>query len=490
MKKALYVFLLLFSLSACSKNKPSGNTVPAKPEILNLYPGKERVKLEFSFSDNNIAYFDVYWKGREKSKRINRSESANGVVNTFIEQLEEGNHTFDVVAYDAAGTASPAARTQGRAYGPSYEAGLTNLLAKELVNIEAQTPYIEWNGLQGEEVALDVDYTTEAGTLRRVRATKEDAKTLLPDYKQLSEISYQTRFLPEPNCIDTFSAPKESISFITLYKNLTAKNIVEKSGLINRILEQTTSTIHPDIEYTTLKLENASGAPYSLFVLRADLSKGSLSLTTLMPNNSTQFGLQTVKSMAEHRDAAGGKIIAAVNADFFDWSPVAGSPWGPVVVEGTVVKNSVKAGVVGTSYFGIKKDGTLSIDLVSALSPADYNNYQNLAGAGSNLLYLRGAPRVYNDVVREPRTMVGYTSDKILYLVVVDGRQPGHSVGMTIDELTAVMGSLNVYSATNLDGGGSSTMVLKNGNNFEIVNRYSDASPRAVANAIALKLSE
>ncbi|MCH5718983.1 phosphodiester glycosidase family protein [Niabella hibiscisoli] len=193
--------------------------------------------------------------------------------------------------------------------------------------------------------------------------------------------------------------------------------------------------------------------------------------------------------MAERRDAAGGKIIAAVNADFFDWSPVAGRPWGPVVVEEAVVKNFMKEGTGVTSYFGVKKDGSLAIDWTSSLSAADYNSFSNMTGGGTNLLYLRGVPQVYNDVVREPRTMIGYTSDKKVYLVLVDGRQPGYSVGMTIDELIAVMTSLGIYSATNLDGGGSSTMVLKNNEGaFEVVNRYSDVSPRAVANAIAIKL--
>ncbi|WP_114791283.1 DUF4998 domain-containing protein [Niabella yanshanensis] len=488
MIRSLYVAMLLV-LCACSKSESQADVIPGKVEALNIYPGKERVRIELSFSDPGIEYFDVYWKGRSLSKRIHKDEAVNRTVTSYIEQLNEGYHTFDVVAYNAGGKTSAAVQAQCMVYGEAYLSGLNNPLARDIVFIRGSIPYIEWNELEGDAVAINIDYTTAAGTAQRVRVIKGMSTVSLPGYKQLSEVAYQTQYLPGQNSIDTFAAPKQIIPFLTQYANHTLKNIIEKSGLVNRVISQTGTDIHPDVEYTRLQFENGSGAAFSLFALGVDLSKGNTSLTTLMPDNATQFGLQTVKTMAERRDVAGGKIIAAVNADFFDWSPVSGRPWGPVVVEEAVVKNFIKEGIGVTTYFGVKKDGSLSIDLTSSLSAADYNSFSNMTGGGTNLLYLRGAPRVYNDVVREPRTMIGYTSDKKVYLVLVDGRRPGYSVGMTIDELIAVMKSLGIYSATNLDGGGSSTMVLKNNNGaFEVVNRYSDASPRAVANAIAIKL--
>lgn len=488
MVKSLYG-LLLFVLCACSKGESGADVILGKVEALNVYPGKERVRIEFSFSDPGIEYFDVYWKGRALSKRIHKNEAVNRTVSAYIEQLNEGYHTFDVVAYNAGGKASAAVQVEGMVYGRTYLSGLNNPLARDIVFIQGDTPYIEWNELEGDAVAININYITETGAAQRVRVVKGVSRVSLPGYKQLSEVVYQTQYLPGQNSIDTFAAPQQIIAFLTEYANHTSKSIIEKSGLVNRVISQTGHSIHSDVEYTKLRFENGSGAAFGLFALRLDMSKDNASLTALMPDNATQFGLQTVKTMAERRNAAGGKIIAAVNADFFDWSPVSGRPWGPVVVENVVVKNFIKEGMGATSYFGVKKDGSLSIDLTSSLAAGDYNTFSNMTGGGTNLLYLKGTPRVYNDVMREPRTMIGYTSDKKVYLVVVDGRQPGYSVGMTIDELVAVMKSLGIYSATNLDGGGSSTMVLKNDQGvFEVVNRYSDAAPRAVANAIAIQL--
>ncbi|WP_068470884.1 phosphodiester glycosidase family protein [Candidatus Protochlamydia phocaeensis] len=58
------------------------------------------------------------------------------------------------------------------------------------------------------------------------------------------------------------------------------------------------------------------------------------------------------------------------------------------------------------------------------------------------------------------RTAVGLLPNGHWLLVVVDGRQPKLSKGMTIPELASFMHSLGCQEALNLDGGGSSTMVI------------------------------
>ncbi len=59
-----------------------------------------------------------------------------------------------------------------------------------------------------------------------------------------------------------------------------------------------------------------------------------------------------------------------------------------------------------------------------------------------------------------PRTAAGLSRNgRYLYLVVVDGRQPNYSEGMTLPELAALLADLGAAEAINLDGGGSSTLV-------------------------------
>lgn len=82
---------------------------------------------------------------------------------------------------------------------------------------------------------------------------------------------------------------------------------------------------------------------------------------------------------------------------------------------------------------------------------------------------------------RHPRTAAGMSEDSSkVFLFTVDGRQPGYSVGMSLFELADYMLQWNVYQGVNLDGGGSTTMIVRG----KVVNTPSDAGgERSVANA-------
>jgi hypothetical protein len=83
-----------------------------------------------------------------------------------------------------------------------------------------------------------------------------------------------------------------------------------------------------------------------------------------------------------------------------------------------------------------------------------------------------------------PRTAVGYTARRELLLLVVDGRQ-AHSQGVTFDELAELMLSLGAAEAVNLDGGGSSALVVRG----RVVNSPSDKTgERPVASALVVRL--
>ncbi|MCK4578302.1 MAG: phosphodiester glycosidase family protein, partial [Candidatus Marinimicrobia bacterium] len=58
-----------------------------------------------------------------------------------------------------------------------------------------------------------------------------------------------------------------------------------------------------------------------------------------------------------------------------------------------------------------------------------------------------------------PRTACGYRADGALIILVVDGRQY-NSRGVNLQELAAIMQNLGCVEALNLDGGGSSTLVV------------------------------
>ncbi len=72
------------------------------------------------------------------------------------------------------------------------------------------------------------------------------------------------------------------------------------------------------------------------------------------------------------------------------------------------------------------------------------------------------------------RTVMGLSEDgKYLYLMIVDGKRPDHSVGLTYADCATILGSLGAYDAMACDQGGSSCMYVKNMGG--IINRPADS---------------
>jgi len=82
----------------------------------------------------------------------------------------------------------------------------------------------------------------------------------------------------------------------------------------------------------------------------------------------------------------------------------------------------------------------------------------------------------------DPRTALGYNDEK-LFLMVVDGRQ-GYSRGMSYHDVAAAMMELGATDAINLDGGSSSTFIVKG----KLTNRPSGGKERHVLNAVFITL--
>lgn len=81
-----------------------------------------------------------------------------------------------------------------------------------------------------------------------------------------------------------------------------------------------------------------------------------------------------------------------------------------------------------------------------------------------------------------PRTAAGYTREGHLILLVVDGRQDA-SRGVDLQELAIIMKDLGCAEALNLDGGGSSTLVV----NGRLINRPAGGTiQREVMSALAV----
>jgi exopolysaccharide biosynthesis protein len=259
------------------------------------------------------------------------------------------------------------------------------------------------------------------------------------------------------------------------------------------------------IRVTTLA-ETVADGPQRIFVARVDLRDPRVDVRVSGPAEKrkddppgTEVRLTTVPDWAERVGAT-----LAINANFFAklqgaperWS--AGQPValiGPSVSEGRLVSHASRSGLGHPALLLTRKrQGRIKCALEKDLAGQD----DVVAGASDP--ESRGCLLVENGInrgeqaperlrARHPRTAAGLSGDRReLILVVVDGRQAGWSIGMTLAELGALMIRLGARDAINLDGGGSASFLYRPTGGPTVTNRPSDGSWRPVANQLGIVL--
>ncbi len=130
-----------------------------------------------------------------------------------------------------------------------------------------------------------------------------------------------------------------------------------------------------------------------------------------------------------------------------------------------------------------------SVKLVESLNVPQADKAKIVVGAGPLILqdgrvHVRSVEEnIAKDIAngRAPRTAIGLKRDGTVVVLVVDGRSRT-SNGLTLNELATYFLRLGARDAINLDGGGSSVMVI----NGKIVNKPSDGKERAVSMGLGL----
>lgn len=190
---------------------------------------------------------------------------------------------------------------------------------------------------------------------------------------------------------------------------------------------------------------------------------------------------------------ANHNALAAVNGSFFNRD--AGGPVvflkvnGEIIHKGHVNRNPFnERGAIGWSA-----DQPIQI-LKKPESGWLSSSYETILSSGPLLIFNSQIQNFNNNPFHEnrhPRTAVAITNDRRLFLVTIDGRS-FQAYGMTINELTNFLIALGAKDALNLDGGGSTSMWIKNKTENGIVNYPSDnlqfdhEGERNIANALLI----
>ncbi|MBI4623176.1 MAG: phosphodiester glycosidase family protein [Verrucomicrobia bacterium] len=210
--------------------------------------------------------------------------------------------------------------------------------------------------------------------------------------------------------------------------------------------------------------------------VQVDLRDPDLELFTT-PSNGEAPQETTSETTSEFVRRHGVQV--AINASFFSPCCAPGDKdlTGLALSRGMVVSPAVRNGP-GDCVLAVTKDNRAVITQSgAAFREADYWT----AVAGSGIVLEAGVkPAVVTapeNVAAHPRTAVGLSRDRrFLILLVVDGRQPGYSMGATASELADWLLRFGAFDGLNLDGGGSTTLVRAEANKALVLNRPNGAA--------------
>ncbi len=174
------------------------------------------------------------------------------------------------------------------------------------------------------------------------------------------------------------------------------------------------------------------------------------------------------------------------------------NPRGNSIIPSDGVILAIEPRVAINWYRKIGKSATGVLDI--ALTPEKWQTVQT--GIGGNLRLLRNGeiePELIefdrtrgasafghrNGAQRHPRSALGFNDEK-LFLIVVDGRRPGHSSGMTFYDMASFFKDIGIKHAINFDGGSSSALWALG----RIVNKPAHDYERPIFNVAMIRRKE
>lgn len=252
------------------------------------------------------------------------------------------------------------------------------------------------------------------------------------------ELFYEKFWEVDKQSLKTYMSDKG----ISTYENLLIENL---NGSVN-----ITTTFGEKIKVldseNNLLIVEVTGEQY----------KGLLAII----KNPAQVTVAKSKSLGSYGNlitkyAEDNHALVAINASGFmdeEFKGNGGTVMGSMVLDGVEYGNPMGS----LKFFGFKKDNKLYIENYNAEAIVDYKWGIQFSPA----LIVDGSKYVQGTFGYglQPRSAVGQTMSGEFLMLIVDGRQVGHSIGATVNDLAEIMLRHKAYQAMNLDGGSSSIM--------------------------------
>lgn len=211
--------------------------------------------------------------------------------------------------------------------------------------------------------------------------------------------------------------------------------------------------------------------PLSVYYVVVDWEKAGVELKIA----TCKKKLQTVEDMVKRK-----RPIAAINGAYFVWkSKRSGKPevWFPLKVDGKYFEP--EPGYDSKTGMGFNNGG----EFPSIITEDQLDSFENaifgyhILKDGKNALDNQPSENVWNDVAKgdTPLTAIGFNFEKkILVFMVCDGRFRKDSPGMNFFSENYFLKILGCTDVISYDGGGSSTLLIRDRGRLKLVNHPSD----------------
>ena len=253
---------------------------------------------------------------------------------------------------------------------------------------------------------------------------------------------------------------------------------IDDSGEYDSIYDEqilTRDPAHPEYKLIPLKGSGYQGYMVAIYdpsrvelVMTNKLGRIGQFLRELVVDNQAILGMNA-SGFVDHNEMGNG-----------------GEPTGIVIQDGKVIWDATKTGYSG-GIAGFTKDNKLVLTKGTA-EEAIKAGVEDAGEFGPFLIVNGKAAEIKGNGGWgiAPRTVLAQRKDGIVLFLVIDGRQPGYSLGISMNELTKLLQRYKAHNAVNLDGGASSSIAIGN----ETITKpcgYSATGERRIPNAWVLK---
>lgn len=281
-----------------------------------------------------------------------------------------------------------------------------------------------------------------------------------------------------------------------LYSNNTIVEVLRN----NTIVEVNSDTNTSEITFDDTKKDSYSSI-YEEQILKRDKDNDLYKLVEIKEKDYSGYLVviydsSRIELFTSTRINYGGQVITDISADSNALVAINASGFGrrngALVPTGTVIKNGKVASIGGVNrhgggLVGFNKDGVLMLTTSSAQT-AIKNGMVDAMTFGPFLIVNGVSTEVKGNGGwgYANRTAIAQRKDGIVLFLVIDGRGANGSNGISIADMITLLEKYEAYNAANLDGGGSSSLVV-NGNLINDPRGYGYTGERYIPNAWILK---